>query len=86
MSLGTPVGFMDAKDDVRGLIRNMEETAVREQRLSLFPPISAFARNNPLGRRLFVSRPSDRRGLGLFMAVRKHWLVCGVHTRLNITV
>ncbi|KAM6530107.1 hypothetical protein FALCPG4_008231 [Fusarium falciforme] len=68
MSLGTPVGFMDAKDDVRGLIRNMEETAVREQRLSLFPPISAFARNNPLGRRLFVSRPSDPRGLGLFMA------------------
>ncbi|UPK92403.1 hypothetical protein LCI18_003338 [Fusarium solani-melongenae] len=68
MSVGTPVGFMDAKDDVRGLIRNMEETAVREQRLSLFPPISAFARNNPLGRRLFVSHPSDRRGLGLFMA------------------
>lgn len=72
MSLGTPVGFMDAKDDVRGLIRNMEETAVREQRLSLFPPISAFARNSPLGRRLFVSSPSDRRGLGVFMAVRGH--------------
>ncbi|RMJ16805.1 hypothetical protein CDV36_003522 [Fusarium kuroshium] len=48
MSMGTPVGFMDAKDDVRGLIRNMEETAVR--------------------RRLFVSSPNDRRGLGLFMA------------------
>ncbi|KAM4060578.1 cytochrome p450 [Hirsutella rhossiliensis] len=68
MSLGIQLGFMDAKGDVRGLIRNMGQTTALQQRLSLYPPIAAFARNNPLGRRLFVSRPTDRRGLGLFMA------------------
>jgi hypothetical protein len=71
IALGTPVGFMDAKGDVRDLIANMEETAGFQQRLSLFPPIGAFARNNPLGRRLFVSTVDDQRGLGKFMAVRQ---------------
>ncbi|KEZ40170.1 hypothetical protein SAPIO_CDS9220 [Scedosporium apiospermum] len=68
VALGTPVGFMDAKGDVRDLIANMEETAGFQQRLSLYPPIGAFARNNPLGRRLFVSTVDDQRGLGKFMA------------------
>lgn len=68
ISFGEPVGFLDARSDVRGLIANMDK-AFYLQKLSFYPPIARFARNNALGRRIFVSQRTDTAGLGLFMEV-----------------
>jgi hypothetical protein len=68
VSFGDPVGFLDARSDVRGLIENMDK-AMYLQTLSLYPPVSWFARNTALGRWIFVSQRTDKEGLGLFMAV-----------------
>src|SRR5947209_2173961 len=67
VSFGDPVGFLDARSDVRGLIENMDK-AMYLQTLSLYPPVSWFARNTALGRWIFVSQRTDKEGLGLFMA------------------
>lgn len=69
LSFGDAVGFLDAKEDVRGLISNMEKSMYR-QKLSLYPPISWFARHTALGRWMFVAQGTDNEGLGLFIAVR----------------
>lgn len=61
---------MAAKEDVGGLIENMDN-AMYLQKMSLYPKVSSFARNTFLGRWLFVARTTDRVGLGIFMAVRK---------------
>lgn len=69
LSFGEPVGFLDSKSDVQGLITNMDKSMYR-QKLSLYPPVAWFARNTVIGRRMFISRRTDKSGLGLFMAVR----------------
>lgn len=73
VSFGAPVGFLDARSDVRGLIENMDKAMYR-QTLSLYPPISWFARHTAVGRWIFVSQRTDKEGLGLFMKVGAHLL------------
>lgn len=68
VSFGEPLGFLDARRDIKGLIGNMEK-AMYVVKMSLYPTVSWFARNNPLGRWIFVSQRTDKKGLGLFMAV-----------------
>ncbi|KAL8998122.1 MAG: hypothetical protein Q9169_002743 [Polycauliona sp. 2 TL-2023] len=67
LSLGEPLGFLDAKNDVRGLMANMDKSMYR-QKLSLYPHVAWFARNTALGRYMFLSRRTDKSGLGVFMA------------------
>jgi len=71
VSFGAPVGFLDTRSDVHGLIENMDK-AMYLQTLSLYPPVSWFARHTALGRWMFVSQRTDKEGLGLFMEVSAH--------------
>ncbi|KAI4193810.1 MAG: hypothetical protein LQ350_008136 [Teloschistes chrysophthalmus] len=67
VSFGEPIGFMNARGDVRALIENMDKAMYR-QKISFYPHLAWFARATALGQRIFVSQRTDTQGLGLFMA------------------
>ncbi|CZT46424.1 uncharacterized protein RSE6_06850 [Rhynchosporium secalis] len=70
---GKPIGFLEQRTDVRGLIASFAQVVWPLEFLGRIPKLSLLARKTWLGRKLFTAKARDTSGIGALMAERDVW-------------